>query len=37
MSNRFWHWGRDGFSYKNSGKSVLLFEAAIADKKVTSD
>ncbi len=32
-----WYWGRDGYDHKNSGKSALLFEAAIGDKKITSD
>jgi len=32
-----WYWGRDGFNHKNSGKSALLFEAALGSQLLRSD
>ncbi len=32
-----WYWGRDGFNHKNSGKSALLFEAALGNEILQSD
>jgi alpha-L-rhamnosidase len=32
-----WHWGRDGFNHKNSGRAGLLFEGQINAQKICSD
>jgi alpha-L-rhamnosidase len=32
-----WHWGRDGFNHKNSGKVGLLLDAQIGGQKLLSD
>lgn len=32
-----WHFGKDGFSHRNSGKGGLLFESEIGKEKIISD